>query len=360
MKSILIIVGTRPEAIKLIPVIKALKKSKKFNTKVCITNQHTDLLNSIFSANNCDIDYRLEEPSKDLPLEQQAAHILLEVGKSLLAIKPKFVMVQGDTTTAFMTALAAFYRGIPIIHVEAGLRTGNIFSPWPEETHRYFIDKISSYLFAPTQGARETLINEGLAAKKIWVVGNTAIDAIKLLQDSLQLKTEVDKIIVVTIHRRENHGKLFAGICKALHDIAREFPCYKIIFFLHPNPAICNPAVKLLSQIPNITLLQPIEYKSFICMLYKCALVITDSGGIQEEVSFIGKPVLVVREYTERAEIIQTGIGKLIGTDPDNITSYCRDLLLDKNKLQAMGKAQYLYGDGYAASRIVEILEQEC
>ncbi|ROT47764.1 non-hydrolyzing UDP-N-acetylglucosamine 2-epimerase [Candidatus Cardinium hertigii] len=294
-------------------------------------------------------------------LTQSAIMMLPQLDNMLKKLRPDVILVQGDTTTAFLAALAGFYAHIPVIHIETGLRTGNIYAPWPEEMHRCFIDKVSSYFFAPTHQAKNNLIKEGVSSDKIWVVGNTSIDAIRLIynkgyQSNSEYKT---KFILVTIHRRENHGKVLKEICSALRTLAKQFPKIKIVFCLHPNPPVSTPAKAILSNMDNIDCIPPVDHIAFIKLLKACSFVITDSGGIQEEVTFIEKPILVVRSITERPEVIESGRGILVGTSKANIIKTASTLLNNPIVLARMSKVHFPYGDGYAAQKIVHILEQE-
>jgi UDP-N-acetylglucosamine 2-epimerase len=359
MKSILTIIGTRPEAIKLAPVLHVLNQNKKFKSQVCMTRQHSDLLDPLFSHLKIDVDYDFESPPKECTLPQCAALILEKLGFLLTDIKPDLVLVQGDTTTAFAGALAAYYSHIPVGHVEAGLRTDNLYSPWPEEGHRCLVDQLTTFFFAPTPHALNSLLEEGVSSHKIWVVGNTSIDAIRLVRKPPRTDNPAQqRIIIVTVHRRENHGEALTEICTALQQVAEQFSDVRIIFFLHPNPAIHLPAKEMLSGLKNIELQEPVDHPSFVQLLDECTFIISDSGGIQEEAPFMGKPVLIPRDTTERPEGLQAGTARLVGTRADEIIANCKDLLEnDGNTLAAMSKVHFPYGDGYAAERIVNILE---
>ena len=361
MKStILTVIGTRPEAIKLSPILVEISKSKYFKNKICVTGQHTDLLDPFLLNLGIMVDYQFKNYENNGSLHHSAANILKQFAKLFEKSKPDLVIVQGDTTTTFASALAAFYFHIKVAHVEAGLRTGDIYSPWPEEVHRCLIDQLSSYFFAPTLKAKNRLISEGIDSKKIWLVGNTSIDAVRLKRKASKLTVDSKcRTIIVTVHRRENHGKPLEEICRALRFIAKKFSDVKIVFFLHPNPLICKPAVEMLSGISNIDLMKPLDHSSFIKLLDESVFIITDSGGIQEEATFIGKPVVVVRNNTEREEGIQKMTARLIGTKSDDIIACCRELLENKKTLKDMSKIHFPYGDGYAAKRIVNILEKE-
>ena len=357
MKSVLIVIGTRPEAIKLAPILVEINKNKFFINKVCVTKQHTDILDSFLLDLKINVDYQLKPLKKGSNLHQIAAHILSGLEEILIKAKPDLVLVQGDTTTAFAATLAAFYSHIPVAHIESGLRTNNLYAPWPEEAHRVLSDKLSTYLFTPTLEAKNNLITEGISPKKIWVVGNTSIDAIRLVHKGLKPSRYTKELsIVVTVHRRENQGRQLIEICKALYVIAKQFPEVKIRFLLHPNPAVRNVVIDKLSKIINIELIEPKNHISFVQLLDSCSFIMTDSGGLQEEAPFLGKPVLVLRDTTERVESLQAGTARLIGTEASNIIDSCKELLKKPDVIKTMSKKHYPYGDGYAAKRIVDIL----
>jgi len=358
MKSILTIIGTRPEAIKVAPILHILNQHKNFKSQVCITRQHSDLLDPLFSHLGIGVDYDLESPPKECSLPQCAALMLEKLGSLLTDIKPDLVLVQGDTTTAFAGALAAYYSKIPVGHVEAGLRTDNLYSPWPEEGHRCLVDQLTAYFFAPTPQAFNALLAEGVPSDKVWVVGNTSIDAIRLVRRPLSTDRHTQqRMILVTIHRRENHGEALKEICIALQQVAEQFSDVRIIFFLHPNPAIHLPAKEMLSGLKKIELQEPVDHQSFVRLLDECSFIISDSGGIQEEAPFMGKPILIPRDTTERPEGVRAGTARLVGTRSDDLIANCKDLLENDDTLAAMSKVHYPYGDGYAAERIVNILE---
>lgn len=361
MKNILTVVGTRPEAIKLIPLCAAFTKSKLLRNKICLTGQHTSLLDPLFFATNLKIDYQFEPFEGNPSLAQSASHMLLQFNDLLEQEKPDLIIVQGDTSTAFIASLSGFYAQTNVAHVEAGLRTGNLYSPWPEEAHRVLIDKISNYFFTPTEKAKNALIDEGIDEDKIWAVGNTSIDAIRIVKSNLKPKTKTDlsdRSIVVTIHRRENHGEPLINICNAIKNIAIEFPDIKIRFCLHPNPVVNNVVKQILFEIDNIELLLAPDHTKFVQLLDQCIFVITDSGGIQEEATFMGKPLLITRNTTEREEVIKAGTGILVGSNTENIEKHCKMLLEDPPLLSKMSKVHFPYGDGYSSERIVEIVEQ--
>lgn len=361
MKSILTVIGTRPEAIKLAPILSAIDQSKRFTSQVCLTRQHTDLLDPFLLRLKIAADYQLQGDEQRKTLPQTTAQILEQLPEVLVRSKPDLVMVQGDTTTAFAATLAAFYARIPVAHIEAGLRTGSLAAPWPEEAHRCLIDRLATYFFAPTEQAKQRLLLEGAPPEKIWVVGNTSIDAIRSILNQLPKSSNPfqTRKIVVTVHRRENQGKRLEEICEAIRSLARRFPTLRILFFLHPNPDIRGPVIDRLSGIENIDLSKPVDHLSFIQHLNESLFVVTDSGGIQEETSLLGKPVLILRDTTERPESIVAGTSRLVGTGASQIVSHCEELLENEDMRREMSRVHFSYGDGYAAERIIHILEQE-
>lgn len=359
MKKILTVIGTRPEAIKLGPILTALNQSHHFENKICVTSQHTDLLDPFLAKLSIPADYHFESSGVNATLHQSAARILAQFEPILQDSKPDLVIVQGDTTSAFAASLASYYSCIPIAHVEAGLRTGHLYSPWPEEAHRCLIAKLATFCFAPTDQAKQSLMAEGVPQEKIWVVGNTSIDAIRLMRKPPQPLKSKERKIVVTVHRRENHGERLKEICLAIRNIVEEFPDIHIQFLLHPNPSVKKTAVELLSRINRIDLMEPLDHEAFIHLLDGCEFIITDSGGIQEEAPFIGKPVLIVRDTTERLEGILAGTAQLVGTNSTAIMSCCKELLENPEKLSEMSRVHYPYGEGYAANHIVRILYEK-
>lgn len=357
MKVILSVIGTRPEAIKLAPVLKALSSHSRLKSQVCVTNQHTDLLAPFLADLKIEVDYLLEAEKKITTLADSSSHILNRFASILIQAKPNLVLVQGDTTTAFATALAAFYTQIPVAHVESGLRTGNLQAPWPEEAHRCMIAQIATYAFAPTQEAKNRLLAEGVSPQKIWVVGNTSIDAVRMTYTPSSNSREVQKrTIVVTIHRRENQGDALKEICAALRTIAQKFADVNILTLLHPNPEIREPLKHLLADIANISLLLPMSHLEFLKLMDESLFVMTDSGGVQEEVAALGKPLIILRKSTERPEGLQAGTSLLVGTERSEIIAVCQELLQNATLRTCMSKKHDAYGDGYAAERIAQIL----
>jgi UDP-N-acetylglucosamine 2-epimerase (non-hydrolysing) len=359
MKTILVVIGTRPEAIKMAPLLTALSKKKNLSLKVCLTRQHTDLLDPILDHLQVQADYIFEDHSVNGCLYKSSAFILEQFGEAFKILKPDLMVVQGDTTSAFAGALAAFYQQIPVAHIEAGLRTRDLSSPWPEEAHRCMIDKLATYLFTPTVEARHTLIAEGKSPDRIWVVGNTSVDALRIALNSNVCNTGTpQQTIVVTIHRRENYEAI-ENIFNALKYIGSENPDIHILYILHPNPAINKQVRDRMEKYTNIQLLDPLDHTSFVHLLSNCLFIITDSGGIQEEAPFLGKPILIARNTTERPEGIVAGTAKLVGTNASDIVKACKMLLTDKKLRGSMSRVHFPYGDGYAAEKIANILEQE-
>lgn len=371
--KLLSIIGTRPEAIKMASVIKALAKTLGQDSKVCVTAQQRHMLDQMLNLFSIQPDYDLNIMQKNQDLVYLSSSILTGVTKVLQDFKPDRVIVQGDTITAFFASLAAYYARIPVAHIEAGLRSGNIYFPWPEEMYRKLISNIADLHFAPTESAAENLLREGISKNKIFVTGNTVIDALfmalKKINNSPELLKEIQqqfsfissdkKIILVTGHRRENLGKGILDICTALTKLAED-RSLQIVYPVHLNPNVQEPVRNLLSSYDNIYLLDPLDYLPFIYLMKKSYLILTDSGGIQEEAPSLGKPVLVMRDVTERTEGVASEIVKLVGTNPDKIVSETRKLLTDNNYYKKISLTHNPYGDGNATSRIVEkILIQE-
>lgn len=366
----LCVFGTRPEAIKMAPLIRKLEQNKNINNKICNTGQHQQMLNSFlkFFKINADFDLQVMEANQNLcTLSSKILNGLADVFK---VFKPDLVLVHGDTTTAFAASMAAYYHQIPILHIEAGLRTGNIYSPWPEEANRKLVSALATAHFAPTESARLNLLNEGVSPETIYVTGNTVIDALyeitqKLEQDpilNLLLQEEFpffennQRTILVTGHRRENFGFAFERICNALVAIAKRFPDVNIVYPVHLNPNVQLPVNKLLVGIDNIHLIPPTDYLPFVYLMKNSYIILTDSGGIQEEAPALGKPVLVMRDSTERPEAVTAGTVKLVGSDVQKIVSGVEALLTDELLYKKMSQAQNPYGDGKASARIAEII----
>jgi UDP-N-acetylglucosamine 2-epimerase (non-hydrolysing) len=372
IKKILIVFGTRPEAIKLALLIKTLRKNKNFEIKVCITAQHREMLDDILELFEIKPDYDLNVMEAGISLNNTAVKILSGLNNILDEFNPNVVLIQGDTTTVLTAALASYYKQIPIAHVEAGLRTGKIYSPWPEEGNRKMASAITQYHFAPTLSAQDNLFKENINPNTIFVTGNTVIDSLfwtqnKILKDkNLKKKLDIDfsfidptkRIILVTGHRRESFGEGFKRICEALSEIAKKNLNVQIIFPVHLNPNVQEPVNKILKNVKNIILIKPQNYIKFQYLMSKSYIILTDSGGIQEEAPSLGKPVLVMRDVTERPEAIEAGTVKLVGTDIKKIINSVNDLLNNKDKYQKMSLSHNPYGDGKACDRIVELLSR--
>ena len=367
-KRILVVFGTRPEAIKMCPVINELKKRKEFETIVAVTGQHRQMLDQVIEAFSVTPHFDLEIMKERQSLFDITVNVLEGIKKVLVKVKPDIVLVHGDTSTAFATALAAFYLKIPVGHVEAGLRTNNIHSPFPEEFNREAVSLIAELHFAPTKVARENLIKEGKPIEKIYVTGNTVVDALKItvkddfFHPDLKWALESDnagessKFILLTAHRRENIGEPMRNIFRAVKKVLDENQEFKLIYPVHLNPLIQEMAVEELGDCPNVRLITPLDVIAFHNFISRSYLILTDSGGIQEEAASLGKPVLVMRDTTERPEGIENGILKLVGTNEKNIYREFNELLRDSSKYKIMSNAKNLYGDGYASVRIADVL----
>lgn len=370
MKKILIVFGTRPEAIKMAPVVKAfLNEKTNFQTKVCVTAQHREMLDQVLSFFDITPDYDLNLMKPGQNLFSLTADILTGMKSVLEEFCPDYVFVHGDTTTSMVSSLAGFYYGAKVCHVEAGLRTYNKLAPFPEEINRQLTGRLADLHFAPTLQSKQNLLKEGVKEEQIIVTGNTVIDAlfegVELVNkldsnESLnQIKNIVNgqkQIILVTGHRRENFGQGFIKICKALKSIATEFDG-DIIYPVHLNPNVQKPVYEILEGVQNIKLITPQPYESFIYLMNKAKIIITDSGGVQEEAPSLGKPVLVMRDTTERPEAVEAGTVILVGTDPDKIVHETLDLLKDPKKYDVMSQLHNPYGDGKAANRIVQFMK---
>lgn len=368
MKKILIVFGTRPEAIKMAPVVKAFKKAKDaFETKVCVTAQHREMLDQVLAFFDIVPDYDLNLMKPNQNLFSLTGDILNGLKPVLDEFKPDVVLVHGDTTTSTSAALAAFYAGAKVGHVEAGLRTHNKLAPFPEELNRQLTGRIADYHFAPTEKSRQNLLNELVDPATITVTGNTVIDAllesverVKNAQNNStieNLKTLVgdDDVVLVTGHRRENFGEGFLNICGALKKIASNFKG-QVIYPVHLNPNVQKPVKELLGDIDNVKLIDPLPYEAFVWMMNRSKLIITDSGGVQEEAPSLGKPVLVMRDTTERPEAVDAGTVVLVGTDKQKIVDEALDLLSNEERYATMSALHNPYGDGKAAQRIVDFL----
>lgn len=369
--KVLTVFGTRPEAIKMAPLILALAKDPAFESRICVTAQHREMLDQVLRLFEIAPDYDLNIMQPDQGLTEITSRILIGLKPVLESFRPDVVLVHGDTTTTLAASLAAFYQHIPVGHVEAGLRTGNLYSPWPEEANRKLTGHLAMYHFSPTENARQNLLREGLAGERIFVTGNTVIDALFWVRDSVlnnaglrgTLEKRYDfldpqkKMILVTGHRRESFGDGFERICSALAHIARHHPEVQVVYPVHLNPNVGEPVNRILSGIPNIKLIDPQDYLPFVYLMNQAYMILTDSGGIQEEAPSLGKPVLVMREATERPEAVAAGTVRLVGTDPKTIQEAASRLLNDADEYLAMSRAHNPYGDGQACQRIIDALK---
>lgn len=374
--KVLILFGTRPEAIKLAPVIKKFKsQNSKFITKICVTAQHREMLDQVLDLFEIELDYDLNIMKHNQSLSDITVDGLRKLEEILNREKPDFILVQGDTTTTFVSSLAAYYSKIKIAHIEAGLRTKDKFNPFPEEINRRLTDCLSDLYFAPTEKARENLLKEGVDESKIFVTGNTVIDALLMMvekQKGEKIQKDMErrflnkygilfdnrKLILVTGHRRESFGKDFENICYGLKKIAMNNHDVRIVYPVHLNPNVQKPVRKILTGVSNIHLIEPLDYFSFVWLMNQSYLILTDSGGLQEEAPTLGKPVLVMRKKTERPEGIEAGTAKLVGTDSEKIFLETMKLMDDEKLYQAIAKTVNPYGDGKASERIYEILER--
>jgi UDP-N-acetylglucosamine 2-epimerase (non-hydrolysing) len=382
MKKLMLVFGTRPEAIKMAPLVNEfLKHTSSFKTIVCVTGQHREMLDQVLKIFEITPDYDLDIMQHDQDLYDVTSKVLLGMRDVLIEAKPDLVFVHGDTSTSTTAALASFYQRIPVAHVEAGLRTYNIYSPWPEEMNRQMTSKIATYHFAPTTLSKNNLLSEGIVNDKIIVTGNTVIDGlhwvIKKIKKSKNLKKELKieisnsgydvnrldsdkKLVLITGHRRENFGNGFMNICKALKHLAFNYPDVDFVYPMHLNPNVRRPIVEVFgesNEIPNMFFIEPLHYLNFVFLMDMSYLILTDSGGIQEEAPGLGKPVLVMRDTTERPEALEAGTVKLVGTNYDKIIKEVSRLIKDKGYYQSMSKSLNPYGDGLACSRIIKYLK---
>lgn len=363
MKKIMLVFGTRPEAIKMCPLVLEMRQREQLETIVCVTGQHREMLDAVLEAFSVVPDYDLSVMGKEQTLFDITQKVTAGMRDVLLKEKPDVVLVHGDTTTSYASALAAFYLGIPVGHVEAGLRTYNIRSPFPEEFNRQAVDIISDWMFAPTEDSKENLLREGKPSGKIFVTGNTAIDALKttVRQDfSHPMLDWVDgsRLIMLTAHRRENLGEPMRRIFRAIRNVVDEFSDLKVIYPVHLNPAVKQAAESEIGGHQRIRLIDPLDVLPFHNFLAKSYLILTDSGGIQEEAPSLGKPVLVLRDTTERPEGVAAGTLKLVGTEENDVYEGFKRLVTDTALYDSMSKASNPYGDGLASKRIADILEQ--
>ena len=388
MKKVMLVFGTRPEAIKMCPLAIGFKNNgNDFKTYVCVTGQHREMLDQVLELFGIRPDFDLDVMSKEQDLFDITLKILIGMKKVLQEVRPDIVFVHGDTTTSMAAALSAFYLQIPVAHVEAGLRTHNIYSPWPEEVNRQITSRIATYNFAPTALSRDNLLAEGIKDRSIHVVGNTVIDALHLVSGQIMSDRETGKaveavlslsgignerlqawgngkrMILITGHRRENFGEGFLHICQAIRDLSLKYPDTDFVYPMHMNPNVRKPIAQIFgnrhrTEYPNVFLIEPVAYLPFVYLMNRAFFVLTDSGGIQEEAPGLGKPVLVMRDTTERPEAIDAGTARLVGTDYRNIVSGVSELLDDNVAYLRMSKAANPYGDGQSVSRIIEIMQQ--
>jgi UDP-N-acetylglucosamine 2-epimerase (non-hydrolysing) len=375
MKKILFVFGTRPEAIKMAPLIKVFDEYQNiFQVKICVTAQHRQMLDQVLTFFEIIPDYDFNLMTEGQTLERLTSDIILKMNDVFNSFNPDIVLVHGDTTTTLSVSLAAFYRKIKIGHVEAGLRTGNIYSPWPEEANRKICDILSNYHFVPTEVCKTNLLKENISDKTVFITGNTVIDALFLtlnkIHSNVSLENEIinrvlkfgfnpnNKFVLITCHRRENFGKSFIDICEAIAHLAKQNSKISFVYPVHLNPEVNIPTYKILSKINNVYLLDPFVYEDFVYLMDKSYIIITDSGGIQEEAPSLGKPVLVLRETTERPEALESGVVKLVGTNKETIISNVQELLNNKKSYGIMSNSKNPYGDGKASYKIVDELRK--
>jgi len=368
--NVLLCMGTRPEGIKLAPVVELFKKqSNTFNFKICSTGQHKEMLDQVFSFFNINPDYDLNLMTEDQPLLYLSSRILGRMNEVLYSASPDVILIQGDTTTAFLTAFSAFYRGIKVGHVEAGLRTYDKCNPFPEEVNRQLISRVTDFHFAPTRKAFDNLLSENINSQNIIVTGNTIVDAIswgikkikgnkKNIENKEPFKSldKNRKIILVTMHRRESFGRDIENVCNALKIISGGYNNIQIVYPVHLNPNVRKPVFEILGKADNIVLIDPLGYEPFLWLMNRSYFIITDSGGIQEEAPTLKKPVLVIRKKTERMESLDMGISRLVGTETGNIVDNVSELLDNENSYKKMISNKNPYGDGHAAEKILDFL----
>ncbi len=369
--KLLVVFGTRPEAIKMAPLVKALRESHTLEVRVCVTAQHRQMLDQVLDLFEITPDFDLNLMRPGQSLTDLTCNILQGMDKVLIDWKPDWVLVHGDTSTTLATSLAAYYRQVRIAHVEAGLRTHNLYAPWPEEANRQLTGRLSGLHFAPTAAARENLLREGTPADSIHVTGNTVIDALLAVSERIDTQPEIiqafqgdwsfledsRRLILVTGHRRENFGPGFESMCKALRTLASD-PNVQIVYPVHLNPQVQEPVHRILDQVAHVHLVKPLDYLPFVALMKRSHLILTDSGGIQEEAPSLGKPVLVMRDTTERPEAVTAGTVRLVGTDQAKIVNETRRLLQDGEAYRKMSISHNPYGDGQACRRIRETFEQ--
>lgn len=385
MKKILLVFGTRPEAIKMAPLIKEFQKqSNDFEVLVCVTGQHREMLDQVLLLFDIKPDYDLNIMKQGQDLYDVTVHVLIGMRDVLKDCRPDIVLVHGDTTTSVTAALAAYYQQIPVGHIEAGLRTHNIYSPWPEEMNRQLTGRITTYHFAPTLLSKQNLLNEGVNDNFITVTGNTVIDALYMIVDKIKKDKELEsklqkkmtesgydvsrldngrKLVLITGHRRENFGDGFISMCKAIKTLTKKYPNIDYVYPMHLNPNVRRPIHEVfggdLSNLGNMFFIEPLEYLSFVYLMEKSTIILTDSGGVQEEAPGLGKPVLVMRDTTERPEALEAGTVKLVGTDYDKIVCELSELIENQSSYEKMSRAINPYGDGKSCERIISFLNSK-
>jgi len=372
--KVLTVFGTRPEAIKMAPVVLALQNEAEIESIVCVTAQHRQMLDQVLNLFNIQPDYDLDLMAPNQDLFDITAKVLLGLRDVLKQAQPDIVLVHGDTTTCFAAGLAAFYQNIKLGHVEAGLRTGNLRAPFPEEANRTLVGRLADFHFAPTESSRQNLLKEGVPEENIIVTGNTVIDALLIVRDKVINKPASDwqqkfgedlyqkiisperKLILITGHRRENFGQGFIDLCQAIKELAEKHPDWDLVYPVHLNPNVQKPVYEILNDLVNVHLIEPLDYEPFVWMMNQSDLILTDSGGIQEEGPSLGKPVLVMREVTERPEAVDAGTVLLVGTDKEKIVNGVEQVLSDESVYSRMSKAHNPYGDGKSCERIIKKL----
>ncbi len=369
--KVLAVFGTRPEAIKMAPLVKLLKTQSNLQTRVCVTAQHRDMLDQVLDLFEISPDYDLNIMKPGQSLSDISSEIITRMEPILKDFTPDLILVHGDTSTSFCAALAAFYQRIPVGHVEAGLRTGDLYSPWPEEANRKLTGAITRFHFAPTLQSKSNLLQENVPSDNVYITGNTVIDALLWVKDKLSgnaaLQNELkqkfpflrdeSKLVLITGHRRENFGDGFEQICAGIRNLAEQYPDVDYVYPVHLNPNVREPVGRLLDGLPNVHLIEPLEYLPFTYLMMRSYIILTDSGGIQEEAPSLGKPVLVMRNTTERPEAVTSGVVKLVGTDKNNIIESVTQLLTQPIEYQRMSMAQNPYGDGKACERILKVIQ---
>lgn len=367
--KVLTVFGTRPEAIKMAPLVHELKRREEIESRVCVTAQHREMLDQVLDLFEIEPDYDLDIMKHGQTLQGITSDILLQLTEVLEEFKPDYVLVHGDTSTTFAASLAAFYQQIPVGHIEAGLRTHDLYSPWPEEGNRCLTSVLSQWHFAPTETSKQNLVAENIAENSVVVTGNTVIDALLTVTEKLDQPEWVaemeakfpfleddPQMVLVTAHRRENHGKRIRNIAEAIRILANKYPAIQFVLPLHLNPKVREPLKEALESISNVQLIEPQDYAPFVYLMTKAMLLLSDSGGIQEEAPSLGIPVLVMRNSTERPEAIEAGTVKLVGADTDVIVDACSSLIESEALYRQMSNAKNPYGDGFASKRIVDSL----